>query len=106
MDLCFLGCALDAAQLLCIVLVEVVPRLLCLSVKSLKIPAARRPAIHNSTVVHLSLKLLHFSHHPSSAFFCRSTFQCGNEHSVPNLQPDSDLWKTGIREAANTHKVI
>ena len=24
-------------------------------------------------------------------FGCSSTFQCGNEHSVPNLHPDSDL---------------
>ena len=32
----------------------------------------------------------------SSSFFgflfgCSSTFQCGNEHSAPNLQPESDL---------------
>ena len=45
MDLCFLGCLLDEAQLLWIVL-ELVPRLCALPVKSLKIPAARRPAIH------------------------------------------------------------
>ena len=51
----FLGCLHDAAQLLWIVLDELVPRLLCPSVKSLRIPAARCPAIRNPTVAHLSL---------------------------------------------------
>ena len=68
MDLCFLGCLPDAAPLLRIVVVESVLKLLGPSVKSLKILAARRPAIHNPTVVHLSQKPLHFCHHPSTAF--------------------------------------
>ena len=42
---------------------------LCPSVKSAKIPAARRPATCNPTVVHISLLLLHFCHHRSSAFY-------------------------------------
>ena len=66
MDHCLLGCLLDAAQLLRIVLIELVPKLLCPSVKSLTIPVARHPATHNPTVVHLSLLLLHLCH-PSSA---------------------------------------
>ena len=67
MDRCFLGCLFGAAQLLWIVLVEMVPKHLGPSLKSLQILAARRPAIHNPTVLHLSL-LLHFCHRPSSAF--------------------------------------
>ena len=65
----FLGCLLDAAQLLWIVLVELVPRFLGPSQTSRKILAARRPAIRNPTVEHLSLLLLHFCHHPSSTFW-------------------------------------
>ena len=58
-DLCFLWCLLDAAQLLWIALVDLVHIFLVSSKKSLKIPAARRPAIRNPTAVHLSLLLLH-----------------------------------------------
>ena len=100
MDLCFLGCSLDAAQLSWIVLVELVPRFLCPSEKSSKIPAARRPVMHSSTVAHLSLLQLHFCHHPFFCFLfgCSSTFQCGNEHSAPNLHPDLFFYRLGIRE--------
>ena len=52
---CVLGCLRDAVQPLCIVLVELLPRLLCSSVKSVKIPAALCREIHNQTVAHLSL---------------------------------------------------
>ena len=96
---CFLGCLLDAAQLLWIVLVELVPKLLCPSWKSLKILAAQRPVIRNPTVAHF---LQYFFALLSPPFFglllgCSSTFQCGNEHLSPNLQPDSDLsnWHSG-----------
>ena len=69
MELCSLGCLTDATQFLWIVLIELVLRLLYTSVKSLRIPAARCPAMQNPTVVHLSLLPLHFCQHPSSAFY-------------------------------------
>ena len=102
----FLGCLQDAAQILWIVLVGLVPRLLCPSVKSWQIPAARSPAIHNPTVVHLSLLLLHFCHHPSSAFVglflnlpVRKWALCAAH--IPIL-----TCRTDIREDATSHKVI
>ena len=93
MDLCILGCLLDIAQLSWIVLVELVPKLVCPSLRSIQILAAQRPVTRNPTVALSFQQLLHFCHHPSSAFFfgCSSTFQCGNENSAPNLQPDSDF---------------
>ena len=54
MDLCFLGCLLDAAHLLCIVHVELVPKLLFPSGKSLQILAAQRPVTRKPTVAHFS----------------------------------------------------
>ena len=59
MDLCFLGCWLDAAQLLWIMLVELITKLLCPSEKPFQILAAQRPVTRNLTVVHFSQKLLH-----------------------------------------------
>ena len=47
-------------QLLRIALVVLVPRLLCSSVKSIKILAALCPEIRNPTVLHLSIQPLHF----------------------------------------------
>ena len=38
-------------------------------------------------------------------FGCSSTFQCGNERSLPNLQPDSDF-ENWHREDASCHKVL
>ena len=49
--------------------VELIPKLWCPSVHSLQTVAARRPAMHNPTVAHFSQQLLHFCHHPSSAFY-------------------------------------
>ena len=72
--------------------VELVPRCLGASVKSLKSPAAQRPAIHNPTVVHLSLShctfvatllrlVVRFVPQP----FCAQT-----STYLPNVQTDSD----------------
>ena len=78
---------------------ELVPRLSCPSVKSMKMSAALCPQTRNRTVVHLSLSSLHCCHHPCSAFLlgCSSTFLCGDEHLLPNLHPNSDLenWHSG-----------
>ena len=72
---------------------------LCSSLKSLEILAAQRPVIHNST------QLSHTLHNNCCTivitlfrlFVCSSTFQCGNKHSAPNLQPDSHIqtWHSG-----------
>ena len=92
MDLCLLGCLLDAAKLLWIVLVEFVPKLLCPSVESLQFPAARRPAIHNRCTSQTIASALLSPPFFGLSFGCSSTYQCGNEHSVPNLHPDPDFW--------------
>ena len=66
-------------------------------------------------VLHYATQLSHIFHNSYCTnvttllgFFvgCSSTFQCGNEHSAPNLHPVSDIFKTDIREDANSHKVI
>ena len=95
--LCCLGCLLDAAQLLWSALVKLVPKLSCPFEKSLQIPAAWRPVIRNPTKSFtVATALL------SPPFFglllgCSSTFQCGNEHSAPNLHPNSHTgnWHSG-----------
>ena len=73
----FLGCLHDAAQLLWIALVELIPRLLGTSVKSIKIPAALCPEIHNPTgYSHCTFVTIHFR------FFAKLTFNLPvqNEH--------------------------
>ena len=75
--------------------------------KSLRIPAARRPAIHNPTVVHLSLKPLHFCHHTSSAFYLVVPQPSSAETST--LRRNYILFppfSTDIREDAKSHRVI
>ena len=94
MDLCFLGCSPDAARLLWIVLVELVPRLLGPSVKTMKSPAAWahcNTQLNCRTCFTTAIALV------SPPFFgflfgCSSTFQCGNELFSPNLHPVSDLY--------------
>ena len=55
MDLCFLQCLRDAVWLLRIAHVELISRLLCSSVKSMKISAAQCPEKRKPIVVHLSI---------------------------------------------------
>ena len=56
--------------------------------KSVKIPAAQCPEIRNLSVAHFAIKPLHFS---GFGFGCSSTFPCGKEHVLSNLQPDTEL---------------
>ena len=103
----FLGCLLDAAQLLWTVLVELVPKFLCPSEKSIQILAVQRPVIRNPTVAHFSLSPLHFCHHPSSAFCWVGPQPSSAEMSTRRLIYSLILTsKTDIREDANSHKVI
>ena len=95
------------SRTLAIVLVELVPRLLCPSVKSLQIPAARHSAIHNTTAVHLSLLLLHFCHHPSSAFCSVVPQPSSAEMGTPcRIYIPIQTYETDIREDGDSHKVI
>ena len=107
MDLCFFGCLRDALWLLRVALVELVPRLLSYSVKSMKIPAAQCPEIRNPFVAHHSTQPLHFCHHPSS-FLCRVDLQpaCAQMNTFPRICIPILFCRMDIREDANNHKVI
>ena len=89
-----------------VALVELIPRLLCSSVKSIKIPAALCPEIRNPTVVHLSEKQLRFCHHPSSAF-CWVVLQPSSAgmSTLRRIYIPFRTYTSDIGEDANSHKV-
>ena len=87
--------------------VDLVPRLLCLSVKSMRIAAAHCSEIHNPTVVNLSKKPLHLCHHPSSVF-CWVHLQpaCGQTRTFLRICIPILFCRIDVREDANNHKMV
>ena len=106
-DLCFLGRLHDAASLLWIALVELIPRLLCPSASSIKILAALCPEIHNPTVAHLSLQPLALLSPPFFGF-CWGNLQpaCVQTSTYHRIFNPMQIYRIEIREDANNHKVI
>ena len=75
--------------------------------KSPQIPAALSPEIRNPTVVHFSMWLLHFCHHPSSAFrWVVPQPACVQMNTCRRIYNPIQTYRIDIREDANSHKVI
>ena len=106
MDLCFLGCLRDVVKLLRTALVGEVPRLLCSSVKSMKIPADRCPEIRRLSCI------LQYSHCTFVTIFF-FVFFAGLIFNLPvrkrALIPEFAsriFFVNDIREDANNHNMV